>query len=461
MPKDESIDERICAKGEYGAIPEGFLYGTEYTNDEINLALEADNPWEVVPSRDTDGHGTFMAGVACGNRIEEKDFSGIASASMLCVVKCKEAKRSLKNYYRITTNEPVYAEQDIMAAVSYIRKKANELGRPFVLCLGMGTSMSGNSRGGFLGEYLEVVGDFRGSIVITGSGNEGNTGHHYRSSVLKSKEETTVELQVGTNDGFLIEIWSDAPQLFSLGLVSPSGEYSGKTDARIGQKRTVNFILDETTVDIEYKIVANVSGDECIQLRFRNPSQGIWKIRMFNESQGNALFDMWLPIRNFLPATTYFLEADPYITLCNPSNNVRLISNSYYDSYTRSISVDSGRGYTRNGATKPDFAVPGVNIYGPVIRRGNAYPATPEERMLSAQYELRSGSSCATAVTSGIAALLLEWGVVRGNDITMDTMTVQKYLIRGADSSGITEPNRYWGNGTINLYDVFERLRGN
>ena len=43
----------------------------------------------------------------------------------------------------------------------------------------------------------------------------------------------------------------------------------------------------------------------------------------------------------------------------------------------------------------------------------------------------------------------------------MNTVSIQKYLIRGADSDGLTEANRLWGNGTLDLYGVFERLRGN
>lgn len=399
-----------------------------------------------------------MAGVACGRRIEEKKFSGVAPLTDICVVKCKEAKQSLKRFYRITTSEPAYSESDILLAVRYLWETSRKAGRPLVICIGMGTSMGGHKQGGILGRYLQTIGDYRGIAVVTACGNEANTSHHYRSSMMPPGTDVSVEVRVGSNDGFMIELWSEAPYLYSIALVSPNGEYSGKIQARLGEKRSISFLLDNTVVDIEYRILAYDSGDECIQIRFDNPSEGIWNIRAFNENNVTGFFDMWLPIQNFLPVTTYFLQADPDVTLCDPSNNIYLISTAYYNSSNRSVAVDSGRGYTRSGYIKPDFASPGIDIYGPLPYAGSRYPDTEEEREILSRYASISGSSGSTAVAAGAAALLLEWGIVRRNDITMDTVTIQKYIIRGANSSGMNGTNRLWGNGTLNLYGVFESL---
>jgi len=450
-----------CNSNTYGRIPNGFMYGTEYTTEDINRAIASGDPWNIVPSRDTNGHGTFIAGVACGSRIEEKNFSGVAPLTTICMVKCKEAKKALKEFYGINTDEPVYSETDIMIAIDYLRKKAIEISKPLVICFGMGTNSGGHTNGGILGNVLREIGDYRGVAVVTSCGNEANTSRHYRSGMLATGEDVEVEIRSGSHYGFTLELWSEAPQIVSVGIISPSNEYSGKTVARHGEKRTVNFIFEDTTVNIEYSLLSYESGDECIQMRFKNPSEGIWKIRVFNETKGNASFNMWLPIKDFLPETTYFLSADPDITLCDPSNNTGLISVAYYDSLNDSIAVNSGRGFTRNGNIKPDFAAPGINIYGPLPRLGNIYPANEEQRDITTMYGYQSGSSIAAAITAGVAAMLLEWGVIRGNDYSMDTVAVQKYLIRGADSNGVTEPNRLWGNGKLNIYDVFERLRGN
>ena len=69
-----------------GRIPDGFLFGAEYLRSNINEALMSDNPKNIVPSVDTNGHGTFLAGVACGNKIDERNFSGVAPLADICVV---------------------------------------------------------------------------------------------------------------------------------------------------------------------------------------------------------------------------------------------------------------------------------------------------------------------------------------------------------------------------------------
>ena len=124
----------------------------------------------------------------------------------------------------------------------------------------------------------------------------------------------------------------------------------------------------------------------------------------------------------------------------------------------RSVVIESSRGFTREQEIKPDIAAPGMNIYGPLPFAGN-YPVGEEERDNRARYGIRSGSSESTAVAAGAIALLAEWAIVRGNDIAMDTQKAKKYLIRGADRSGITVPSREWGNGTLNLYSTFDWLR--
>lgn len=455
---DGGDSQGVCNNLKYGRIPEGFAYGVEYNNEEINEAINSTSPWDIVPSRDTDGHGTFIAGVACGSLIEENDFSGVAPLTTLCVVKCKEAKSTLKRFYQIDTDEPVYSEADILIAADYLLAKAAELDMPIIICIGMGTNQGGHTNGGILGNVLAEIGNYNGVAVVTSCGNEGNSGRHYRSGTLEAGEDMEVEIRAGSTSGFTLELWNYAPQVMSVGIISPSGEYSGKTFARYGERRRVNFILENTVVYIEYRLLSYESGDECIQMRFQSPSEGIWKVRVFNETRGSAFFDMWLPISNFLPDTTYFLKPDPDVTLCDPSNNQNVVSVTYYDPANNSIAINSSRGFTRDGHVKPDFAAPGIGIYGPLPRIGNIYPATEEERRMTARYGYKNGSSMAAAITSGIAAMLMEWGVLRGNDVTMDTISIQKYLIRG--SNGIEEPNKLWGNGKLNIYNVFESLRG-
>lgn len=452
-------DQTVEEPRERDTVPEGLGYGVEYTQEMINEALESENPLDVVPSRDTNGHGTFMAGAACGNLIAEKEFSGVAPLSMICMVKCKEAKQNLKDYYFINTQNPCFAESDIMLGIRYLSLQAVRLQVPLVVCIGMGTNQGGHNRGGVLGEFLDNFGNYRGAFAVTAGGNEANVSHHYRNDSFGMQDSVEVELRVEEGEtGFTIELWTDATDLYSVALISPDGEYTGKIQARIGEKRELDFLFGDTVVFIEYLIVSFEEGDECIRMRFQNPVPGVWRIRVFQENIVTGRFDLWLPIRNFISSGTYFLRANPDTTLCDPSNNIGVITCSYYDSGNRSIAIDSSRGFTRDNRIKPDFAAPGVDIYGTLPFQG-LYPVNQQQRVERARYGFQTGSSMAAAVSAGSVALLAEWALVQRNDLALDTNKAKKYLIRGANRDGITIPSEIWGNGTLDLYGVFDSLR--
>lgn len=454
---DQTIREK--PEGGLGKIPDGFLFGMEYNSDEIALALSSDDPWSVIPSRDENGHGTFLAGVACGNRNDDNGFAGVAPLASIYVVKCKEAKQNLRDYYQIEGNEPCYSESDIMLGIRYLWNQAVKMGMPLVVCLGMGTNQGGHNTGGILGEMMSFYGAYRGTFMVSAAGNEANVSHHYFSGNIPSGENVEVELRVATDrGGFTMELWSGAPGRYSVGLVSPSGEYSGRTIARLGERNEISFLFEQTTVIVEYMLVSAESGDECIRIQFQNPQGGIWRLRVFNENSMESNFHIWLPMRNFISDETYFLQADPNVTICDPANSSGIITSGFYNGITGGISIDSSRGYTRIGLVKPDIVAPGVNILGPLPSIG--IPSTSiTEREADARYESRSGSSAAAALTAGTVALLVEWGLVRRNDISMDTVTVQKYLIQGANPAGSVTPNQAWGNGQLDLFGVFDVLR--
>ena len=128
-----------------GQKPEGFLYGTEYTADEINRALASENRLSIVPSEDEDGHGTFLAGVAAGRAIAAEDFSGAAPNASLCVVKLKPCKQYLRQFYGVTTDAPAYQENDIMAGITYCVRKAQQARMPVIILLGVGTASGGHT----------------------------------------------------------------------------------------------------------------------------------------------------------------------------------------------------------------------------------------------------------------------------------------------------------------------------
>lgn len=433
-------------EGTFGKIPEGFFFGTEYTREEINLALAAEHPLDIVPFQDENGHGTFLAGVIAGNEVSEQDFSGIAPYAELIAVKVKPARENLREYYKIPNEVPCYAESDVMLGIRYVLLMARRLRRPVVLCLGMGTNQGGHDGMQPLGVYMKDFGEYRGVGMVCSAGNETNRAHHYRGRLTRADAYTDVEISVDTGEeGFSLELWGTVPALFSVGIYSPAGEVYEKIPVQIGQETKLPFLLDGSTVYISYRIVEEGSGEELVLLRMERPSPGIWGIRVYLEKENMGIFDMWLPMEGFLRRNTFFLQPDPQITICEPGNSSGVLTAAGYDAQTGGIYLNSSRGYTRDDRVVPDLAAPAVQVNGP-------YPGN--------RYGTMTGTSVAAACTAGVCALLLEWGVIRENDLDMDTNELTKLLIRGAArGNSLQYPNREWGYGILSADGVFESIR--
>ncbi|MEI3374386.1 MAG: S8 family serine peptidase [Coprococcus catus] len=168
-----------------GESPEGFIYGTEYTSEQINRALAAENSLAVVPSQDENGHGTFIAGVAAGRVIESEDFSGAAPEASLCIVKLKPCKQYLRQFYGTAADVPAYQENDIMAGISYCIQKAKEARMPVIILLGVGTNSGGHTGQSYLSQLIDDISGFSGVCVVTAVGGEADKRHHFWASCLR------------------------------------------------------------------------------------------------------------------------------------------------------------------------------------------------------------------------------------------------------------------------------------
>lgn len=408
-----------------GEVP----YGVEYTKEEITRALESDNPREIIPHQDIDYHGTFMAAIAAGNISEEEDFTGVAPNAIILMVKLKEAKENLRNFYGIKSGIPCYQENDIMMGIEYLRQKARQMQRALVICLGVGSN-SGSHEGMLpLGFYLNQLGSIGGVCTVVAGGNENNLGHHF-ASTLGSGADEEVELDIEAEEDFTMELWTGAIGSLSIGFVSPSGEFTERIPIR-SYEQTIDFVFEKTKIFVHYERVEYFSGKELIAIRVKNPTEGIWRIRVYNLDTESIPYNIWLPMREFISERTAFIYPAPDVTLCEPGNVNRVITVAAFNHRNNSIFLESSRGYTANNSIKPDIAAPGVDIYGPVSRL---------------RYGERSGTSVSAAHTAGVAAMLLEWAIVDQNDFWINTVTCKYYLIRGARKENMTVPNRSFGD---------------
>lgn len=427
-------------------VPEGMVYGTEYSREQINEAIKSTDPFSIVPSRDEIGHGTMLAGVAAGNEVPESNFYGVAPDAEIIMVKLKPAKANIKRFFRIPENELSYQENDVLLAYQYLINEATKMNKPLVMCNAVDTSQYAHDGRGSTSGWLSLQASLVGIAVVTAVGNEGNARRHFSGRIDQDNGVETVELNVGPGEtGFSMELWGASPDLFSIDMTSPSGEYIPRIDVKLKETREITFIFDPTIIYLDYSLVEAQSGDQLIILRFTNPSPGIWRFKVFGRGIRPLLYDIWLPMHPFISDETYFVRSDPRTTLLSVSCAITPISVTAYNVEDDSLYLDAGRGYTRIQSIKPDFAAPGVNVVSPTLDRG---------------FALATGTSVAAAHTSGIAAMLFEWGIVNGRHQNLSTQDMKIFMIRGARRNVDLEyPNPDWGYGILDIFNVFESLR--
>ncbi len=426
--------------------PNGFPYGTEYTREQINDALKSEDPYLIVPSRDEVGHGTMISGIAAGNEVPERGFYGVAPDAEIVVVKLKQAKQNLTSYFRIPDNELAYQENDLMTAYQYLMNAAYDFNKPMVICNAVDTSQYAHDGRGTTSSWLSLRANNIGMAVISAVGNEGNARRHYSGVVNPLNGYDTVELNVGPGEGgFSMELWGAMPNLFTLDITTPTGEYIPRIDIKIFETRRLSFIFDPTIIYIDYTLVEAQSGDQLILLRFTDPSPGIWKFKVFGRGIDPMRYNIWLPMNYYISQDTYFIRSDPYITLLSISCAPTPIAVTAYNDADDSLYINAGRGYTRLDNVKPDIAAPGVNILAPDINQG---------------FAAVSGTSAAAAHTAGVAAMLFEWGIVNGRYPDMNTQDMKVFMMRGARRDvDRVYPNRDWGYGILDVFNIFESLR--
>ncbi|MBR4083831.1 MAG: S8 family peptidase [Lachnospiraceae bacterium] len=431
-----------------GIPPEGFFFGSQYLREDINTALQTENPLQVVPVQDPLRHGTIMAGIAAGSLVNGgSTYIGAAPEAEIVVVKLKEAKEYLREYYFVPDRVPAYEETDIMLGIAYVNKFAIEFRRPVVICLGLGTNIGDHAGNSMLGRYLSKVALQRSRAVIICGGNEGIANHHFTwdfRQEINGESIKNAEVRVGEGEkGFLLEFWGNAPDTYNISVRSPGGETIPPIRLGVEEINTYEFIFENTIVSIQSTLVEAGSGEQFIRFRFREPTPGIWNFQVQRLGEVyNGRFHMWLPVTAFMSSNTFFLEASPDTTLTEPSNAEEVITVSNYNHVNNSFYLESGRGYSRTNMIRPDLAAPGVNV--PTL------------------YGNRTGSSLAAAITAGGVAQFLQWAVVERNSPLADTREVRNFLIKGARrQAGLNYPNQEWGFGALNVYGIFEELTGN
>ncbi len=421
-------------------------YGTVYDNEQINEALRSSSPYNIVPSKDEVGHGTFMAGIAAGGVDPAKDFTGIAFRSELAVVKLKEAKPYLKEFFGVLEDARAYQETDIIYAVEYLVRYARRKRKPISIYIGVGSSNGGHQGYTFLERYLDNILENIAIMVSVPAGNEGNERLHYAGEIADNTDFQMIDVNIPEGQNTLVlELWGEAPNTFAIAIDSPRGERIERIPPRFGTEELIGFPITRTAVYVAYQFVEVYSGDELIFIRINDPSPGIWRFYVYADEGKGRRYDIWMPIRQFLKPDTYFLSPEPENTVTNPGNSRLVLTMTAYNHINESLYARAGRGYTARNVVKPSLTAPGVNITGPDLRGG---------------FTTMTGTSVAAAHSAGMLALFLEWNMNNLEFGFFFAEQIASFFFRSAERERAYEyPNILWGYGVMNIWNVFETFR--
>ena len=427
-------DQTVAPESSGYAPPEGYVVGTEYNRDVINLALSGDEAAlrSMDLSRDYSGHGTFVTGIAAGNgQGMAGSFRGVAFESELIIVKLGDSEQ--RQFPRTTR---------LMEAVNYCIMEAQKEGKPVVINMSFGNNQGSHDGTDLLSTYLNAASDVWKNVIVCGSGNEAGNGIH-ASGMLSGRKAESVELAVGEYEsGFNLQLWKNYSDEYGVELIAPSGERSGNLRTYGADRMS----LDNTQVYLYYGQPTPYSRYQQLYFEFVPAggyvTPGVWRIVLTPVRIVDGRYDLWLQESATLNEDTRFFSPSEETTLTVPSAAGKVITVGAYNSRTDAYADFSGRGYTRtNDNIKPDIVAPGVNIVSTAVNGG---------------YTVRSGTSMAVPFVGGSAALLMQWGIVKRNDPYLYGEKVKAYLIRTARHlPGEPVPSKRTGWGALCLRHVF------
>lgn len=450
----------------------------------------------LLPSVDVSGHGTAVAGIAAGclpaygsgaagipgrgsgtpgaGQIPGSQYRGAAPAASLLIVKLG-----------LPGEEGFPRTTEIMRGVTYALQKAAELEMPLVINLSFGNTYGSHDGGSLLERFLDNAAEIGRTVICVGSGNEGNSAGHVAGSLFADGNGESarggsaaqaagtsgvtgtngtarpVEIQLAVAEyerSLSIQLWKNYSDVYRIYLRSPGGQEAPLPESVQGGKYTLQ--LEQTRIlvylgqplpyavaqEIYLELIAPGNAGNISQGAIQGTvvagaadalgrqqgssaqyiNSGIWTIRIEPVQVVTGQYYLYLPSYTARSSRSSFYQPTPQVTLTIPSTAAKVITVGAYDSTYDSYADFSGRGYvdaTRTigvvsaGLVKPDLVAPGVGILAPDLYGG---------------YSPFTGTSFATPIVSGAVALLMEWGIVRGNDPFLYGEKVKAYLRKGA-----------------------------
>ncbi len=377
--------------------PQGFFTGVEYSRKMLNANLQKNSERLTT---DVTGHGTNVAKIAVQG----------APESELIVVKLDTARGT----YPSTVS--------LLRAFTYVAKKAQAENTPVAINLSYGNTYGAHDGSSLLERFIDNITEVGRNVICIGAGNEGASAGHFAGK-LSENEIQRISFAMGTYErSFSLQLWKWYADRMDISILSPAGEqYLIRNQDAGGEAQQA--VMEQTKLLIfsgrpqPYRKREEVYIDFIPVETYLNT--GIWTIEITPRRIANGELRLYMPSAVVRSENTRFLLPSPAQTLTIPSTAQKVITVGAYNAYVRSYAAFSGRGDAdsdRAENSKPDLVAPGVNIR---IGEGEGGAVV-------------SGTSYATPFVTAAAALLMEYGIVQGNDPFLYGEKVKAYLHAGA-----------------------------
>ena len=410
-----------------GSPPEGFYFGTEYTREDINIAIQNNDP---SLSQDESGRGTMISGICAGLGNVNPEYAGVAYEADLIVIK-------------LATLEGYFNNAMLFASSEYAYRRSRQLRRPIVINISYGSNNQLGLTNINTTRYYE-----RGYCEVAAAGNGGDTETHTTGRLQYNGDTANVEFELSDiEEELTLDLWVQKPDSIEMEVITPSGERTRRTSAYANNLELSGLLdLEGTSYTITSRYPTTVLGQQYIQIHLRNVVPGIWTIRLIGINIINGIYNLYLPNRVFINNGTRFRSPDPSYTINFPAIREEVLTVGAYNLLNRSLWNSSSRGPTIQNWAKPDIIAPGVNIIAP-------YPGNT--------YGTITGTGPSAAHVSGAAALYFQYTLVDGHYFNQAYLSNFKTFIKlGADrESNIDYPNYSYGYGVLNVKRMFDYFR--
>jgi subtilisin family serine protease len=450
------------------SAPAGFDYGVEYSSTRIGLANQMADPFSIVRSKDTRGHGTHVAGIAAGDGSQAGNcrgadtFIGVAPAADLILVK-----------------EEVETERrgdslNAVDAFNYIFNHQRVAGRPVVVNLSRGDNLGPHDGTSFLEEAIDTLLLQPRRAVVKSAGNEADEDKHAQGAVDPGDHlDLEFEVQPEDDETRFLELWYPGGDALSVTLIAPAPR--GVTPPRsptLGPGAGISpWIVNpgdppdqQVEVEISHDLSLPNNGDNRIFLEFTPPDDGYlpeetWTLRLENAGGTAVQFHAWLEReedrKDKPPIFTSHVSSD--VTLSIPGTSESAIVVGAYATEGRRIGQlrrSSSRGPTRDGRHKPDIVAPGTAITSALAGVGLVWCCD----CCNTFYVDKSGTSMAAPHVTGLVALMLQ------RNPSLTAAEIRQHLMQSArrpeEFTGPRQDDELnsWGFGRISAVDAINRV---